>query len=114
VPPFSTKNAWEQRKVTACQVVRHGGWHVMFYIGFRDVDHAQIGIARSRDGITGWQRHPDNPILSPTPGSWDADACYKPFAILAGNRWMLWYNGRRGSVEQIGLATHDGEDLGFK
>jgi len=26
---------------------------------------------------------------------------------------MLWYNGRRGSDEQIGLATHAGEDLGF-
>lgn len=107
------KVEWEQHKVTACQVVRHGGWHVMFYIGFRDVHHAQIGVARSRDGITGWQRHPANPIIRPTGGAWDADACYKPFAILDGNRWLLWYNGRRGHVEQIGLAIHDGEDLGF-
>jgi hypothetical protein len=30
-----------------------------------------------------------------------------------GRRWQLWYNGRRGVVEQIGLALHDGEDLGF-
>ncbi len=107
------KIEWERLKVTACQVVRHGGWHVMFYIGFRDVDHAQIGIARSRDGITGWQRLAANPIIRPGAGAWDADACYKPFAILDGNRWLIWYNGRRGSVEQIGLATHDGEDLGF-
>jgi hypothetical protein len=26
---------------------------------------------------------------------------------------LLWYNGRRGGVEQIGAAIHDGEDLGF-
>jgi len=26
---------------------------------------------------------------------------------------MLWYNGRHGWLEQIGLAIHDGEDLGF-
>jgi hypothetical protein len=42
-----------------------------------------------------------------------ADACYKPFAILDGGRWMLWYNGRRGDAEQIGLAVHEGEGLGF-
>ena len=107
------KNAWEQHKVTACQVLKHGDWYYMFYIGFRDVDHAQIGIARSRDGITGWQRHPDNPIISPTPGGWDEDAVYKPSAIFDGHRWLLWYNGRRGGVEQVGVAIHEGEDLGF-
>ena len=61
------RNSWEQAKVTACQVVRHGDWHYMFYIGFRDVDHAQIGIARSRDGITNWERHSANPVIRPTP-----------------------------------------------
>ncbi len=29
------------------------------------------------------------------------------------NRWMLWYNGRRGGFEQTGLAIHPGCDLGF-
>ncbi|MGO9202308.1 MAG: family 43 glycosylhydrolase [Limisphaerales bacterium] len=107
------KNPWEQYKVTACQVVRQGPWHYMFYIGFRDLDHAQIGLARSRDGLTDWQRHPANPILSPTPKAWDHDACYKPCAIFDGRNWLLWYNGRHGNVEQIGLATHPGPDLGF-
>jgi hypothetical protein len=85
----------------------------MFYIGFRDEHHAQIGIARSRDGITGWQRHRDNPIIRPGPGQWDRDAVYKPYAVFDGRRWLLWYNGRKGGVEQIGLALHPGEDLGF-
>jgi hypothetical protein len=30
----------------------NGGWYYVFYIGFEDVDHAQICLARSRDGIT--------------------------------------------------------------
>jgi predicted GH43/DUF377 family glycosyl hydrolase len=107
------KNTWEKDRVTACQVVRQGGWYVMFYIGFADRDHAQIGLARSRDGITGWERHPANPILRPTKGAWDEDAVYKPYAIFDGRQWLLWYNGRRGGVEQIGVATHEGEDLGF-
>ncbi len=33
-------NRWEQYKVTACQVMEWKGWYVMFYIGFRDIDHA--------------------------------------------------------------------------
>lgn len=104
---------WEQHKVTACQVVPHGDWFYMFYIGFRDVDHAQIGLARSKDGITGWKRLASNPIISPKRDAWNADACYKPFAIFdaATARWMLWYNGRHGSIEQIGLAVHPGENL---
>jgi predicted GH43/DUF377 family glycosyl hydrolase len=107
------KHAWEKDRVTGCQVIRQGGWHVMFYIGFRDEAHAQIGIARSRDGITGWQRHRANPIIRPGKGKWDQDAVYKPYAIYDGKQWLLWYNGRKGGVEQIGLARHRGKDLGF-
>jgi predicted GH43/DUF377 family glycosyl hydrolase len=107
------KNAWEKDRVTACQVVKQGDAHVMFYIGFSDKDHAQIGLARSKDGVTDWERHPANPIIRPGKGRWDADAVYKPYAIFDGKRWRLWYNGRRGGAEQIGVATHDGEDLGF-
>jgi predicted GH43/DUF377 family glycosyl hydrolase len=63
------KNAWEKDRVTGCQVVRHGGWYVMFYIGFRDQHHAQIGLARSKDGVTNWQRHRANPIIRPAGAS---------------------------------------------
>ncbi|MDR3709876.1 MAG: hypothetical protein P4L33_16390 [Capsulimonadaceae bacterium] len=112
-PVFSSDRAlaWEQQKVTACQIVRHGGWHYMFYIGFRNVHQAAIGIARSRDGIMGWERLPQNPVISPTPGAWDGEAVYKPTALWDGSQWKLWYNGRQGHVEQIGLATRLGEDL---
>jgi predicted GH43/DUF377 family glycosyl hydrolase len=105
---------WEKHKVTACQVVRRGDWYYLFYIGFRDVDHAQIGLARSRDGLTAWERHPANPILRPGRDRWDHDAVYKPATVFDGRRWLLWYNGRRGNTEQIGLAIHEGEDLGFE
>ena len=107
------QNDWEKERVTACQVVRDGDWHLMFYIGFRDVHRAQIGVARSRDGITGWQRHPANPIIRPGHDQWDHDAVYKPFAIYDGQQWLLWYNGRKGGSEQIGVALHPGRDLGF-
>jgi len=121
---------WEQHKVTACQIVKMDDWYIMFYIGFENEDLARIGIARSRDGITHWQRHPENPIISPGPvergrggpgsgirgaAAWDGDACYKPFAIYSPeeDKWRLWYNGRRGGPEQIGMAFREGKDLGF-
>jgi len=104
-------NDWEKHKVTACQVIQRDGWHIMFYIGFRDLDHAQIGLARSRDGITGWERHSANPIVRPGAGKWDNDACYKPFAIFDGSKWLLWYNGRHGNAEQIGVVMREDPDL---
>jgi len=107
------KNPWEQHKVTACQVEKRGDWYLMFYIGFRDEGTAQIGLARSKDGITNWQRHPANPVIFPGKNKWDHHACYKPYAIFDGTKWLLWYNGRRDHLEQIGVAFHEGEDLGF-
>ncbi len=106
-------NPWEKHKVTACQVEKRGDWYVMFYIGFEDEPTARICLARSKDGITNWQRHPANPIIFPGKGKWDHDACYKPFAIFDGKKWLLWYNGRHGALEQIGVVFHEGEDLGF-
>ncbi|MDR2148034.1 MAG: family 43 glycosylhydrolase [Tannerella sp.] len=114
-PVFSAdpSKEFEKYKVTACQVVKRKNDYLMFYIGFADINFAQIGMARSKNGIDNWERYSGNPIISPTPGTWDANACYKPFAIPEKNRWLLWYNGRNGSVEQIGLAIHYGADLGF-
>ena len=118
------QSAWEQHKVTACQVIPDADGYTMLYIGFENVQHAQIGLARSEDGITGWVRNPANPIIrTSTRGSgndWDCNACYKPFAVFDGTKWLLWYNGRRGSsatdgggLEQIGVAIWEGEGLGF-
>jgi len=67
----------------------------------------------SKDGITGWERHPKNPIIIPSENEWDEDSCYKPYAVFDGHVWRLWYNGRLGGLEQIGMAIHEGDDLGF-
>ena len=109
------KTTWEQHKVTAGQLVKRGEWFYLFYIGFENEHLARIGVARSKDGVTNWERMKNNPIVSPTTDDWDADACYKPFVIYdeQADLWRLWYNGRKGGVEQIGVVFHKGEDLGF-
>lgn len=109
-----TAHPFEQDRVGACQVIKRDGWHYMFYIGYEDIDTARICLARSRNGITQWERLPF-PIVSPTRDDWDADACYKPCAVWdeKNSRWLLWYNGRHEHDEYIGLVIHDGPELGF-
>jgi predicted GH43/DUF377 family glycosyl hydrolase len=113
------ESSWESARTTACQVLMHQGWHVMFYIGFDGNGVARIGLARSKDGIANWQQNPHNPILSPDAETWDGDSVYKPFALYENGGWKLWYNGRSLKNnkfkyrEQIGLATCPQEDLGF-
>ena len=107
---------YEQNRVGACQIIKENGWHYIFYIGYEDIDTARICVARSKNGISNWERLPANPIVSPTLGGWDESACYKPYVLWDGenDRWMLWYNGRKaGAYEYIGLVTHEGRDLGF-
>ncbi len=104
---------WECHKVTACHVFRHRDYYWMFYIGFRNEDYAQIGIARSKNGITNWERSHLNPIVAPDADAWDGEACYKPYVMFDGKKWNLWYNGRRGTKEQIGLVTNDSEMFEF-
>jgi hypothetical protein len=65
------------------------------------------------DGLTNGERHPDNPFLRPDPGKWDGEGVDKPFVIFYHGNGYLWYNGRQGGLEQIGLAFHPGLDLGF-
>jgi hypothetical protein len=105
---------WESAKVTACSVRRLGQWYYMFYIGFKDEHTAAIGIAKSRNGISSWLRNRDNPIIRHGAVlAWDGAAVYKPVPVIEPDRWLLWYNARRRSTEQIGLASHAGLDLGF-
>jgi beta-1,2-mannobiose phosphorylase / 1,2-beta-oligomannan phosphorylase len=105
---------WEQAKTTACQVIKRKNDYLMFYIGFKNPYYAQIGMARSKDGISNWERYKDNPIIRHGKG-WDSEAVYKPFAIAdsINNRWLLYFNARSSDHEQIGIAIHNGLDLGF-
>ncbi len=115
-PIFTARpgSGWEEQKVTACQVLQYSGYYYMFYIGFQDIHTASIGFARSKDGITHWERSPLNPILrrGTLPRDWDFDSVYKPFAMqLKSGSWLLWYNGRNTDIEKIGVAIHPAGSL---
>ncbi|MBE6725422.1 MAG: hypothetical protein E7576_09575 [Ruminococcaceae bacterium] len=97
---------YEQERIGACDVLKEDdGGYLMFYIGYRDIHTACVCAARSKDGITGWERVPENPLVMPTPDAWDAESCYKPTVVQADDgTYRLWYNGRRGGAEFIGYA----------
>lgn len=106
--PVLTKflaHEWEKAKVGGCDVkIRDDGKYVMYYIGYQNEDVARICLATSSDGIV-WERKDNNLILAPTRNGWDSDATYKPSYLEHNNKAYLWYNGRKGSLERIGLAT---------
>lgn len=98
------KHKWEKEKVGGCDVVlEDDDTYTMYYIGYQNIDLARICFATSFDGIH-WIRPENNLILSPSKSSWDSDACYKPAVVRQNNKVYLWYNGRRGDFEYIGLA----------
>ena len=109
---------WERNKTAACHVLKWDGWYYMFYIGFIHVDRAAIGLARSKDGITGWERYSQNPIIAPDKGKFDEKAVYKPYVMKNDTGWIMWYNGAMYIPdseeivrEQIGVAYLKRENL---
>ena len=105
-------NEYEQNRIGGCQVLPYKDGYLMFYIGYEDIHTARICGAWSPDGLTRWKRFESNPLVSPEEGKWDSNACYKPSVVYEedNDRWLLWYNGRRGGEEYIGLVIHDGEN----
>ena len=113
-PIYVRGGGWERDRVGGCEVHRmDDGSYAMFYIGYSDIHTAHVGVAFSKDGITGWKRYEHNPIVVPEKGTWDAQACYKPtvYRDVKNNKWHLWYNGRSDRKEYIGYVIHEGLDI---
>lgn len=102
----SGEDKYDQYKVGACDVVKlSDNQYVMYYIGYQNIDIARICKAYSEDGIH-WVRSNNNPQISPSKGSWDSDAVYKPTVCISkkNDKIMMWYNARKGRKEYIGQA----------
>ena len=52
-----------------------------------------------------WAKYAANPVLIPTPGSWDADYVTTPRVIYDGTIYRMWYQGGFSGVSRIGYAT---------
>jgi predicted GH43/DUF377 family glycosyl hydrolase len=110
------ESPWEADRVAGAHVFPKDGYLYAAYIGFADgFENSSIGIARSVDGID-WDRHAGNPVITHgAPGDFDSINVYKPFVVVDGDEWRMWFNGSaplKGTdrhpdnrVEQIGYAS---------
>jgi beta-1,2-mannobiose phosphorylase / 1,2-beta-oligomannan phosphorylase len=110
------ESSWESERVAGAHVFEKDGYLYAAYIGFADgFEESSIGIARSRDGID-WQRHAGNPVITHgDPGDFDSINVYKPFVVIDGDRWRMWFNASApisgtdrdldNRIEQIGYAS---------
>lgn len=69
----------------------------------------KIGLATSDDGLS-WTKNENNPVLSPTAGTWDAEGLptwgIDPWGIIkVDSAYYLWYNTIGVSPRATGLAT---------
>lgn len=109
-PIYTPSTGWEDYKLGSFQVTRLGEWHYAFYNALqRDPYVGRIGMARSRDGLTNWERHPANPVLGPDrPCTWNSALVYKPTALWDAQqqRWHVWFNASMllNAEERIGHA----------
>jgi predicted GH43/DUF377 family glycosyl hydrolase len=112
-PVTTPSTGWEDYLIGSSQVVRVEDWFYAFYLGFqREPYTGRIGMARSRDGVSGWEKDPDNPSLGPVrPCSWNGAIVYKPAPLLdeANGCWHGWFNASAvlNSSERIGHAWSD-------
>lgn len=75
----------------------------MYYHGFSGTVH-QIGLATSPNGLD-WTKYPGNPIMTPTPGAWDANSVRVPMVWKENGAYHMMYTGLGSGGYQIGYAV---------
>lgn len=99
---------WESLGVSQAKVLFDNGQYKMWYNAMSGGPFVVTCYATSPDGLV-WTKSNANPVLVPTPGSWDA-ATTQPGAIIKeGQIYKLYYFGWRNKDENwhIGLATSE-------
>lgn len=103
----------------SCCVVKQDNWHYLFYVDLKISadhypNHGCICLARSRDGVHMWEKHPDNPVVAPSDVWWDFSGVERPCVIPAACGYAMWYGGENRSKYmhnthlESGIAVHEG------
>lgn len=86
------KNAWEE--LVTCNPAawyEDGTFYLLYRAAGNDKDHfIHLGLATSSDGFN-FKRYSDKPVLSPTPGNYDAGCCEDPRLVKFDNEFFLTY-----------------------
>ncbi len=76
---------------------------VLIIVLFGSILHNLIPDAQAEGSE--WVKYPANPILTSTPGSWDADYTIQPRVLYLGNLFRMYYVGSRQGILGIGYGT---------
>ncbi len=94
------------------QVIREAGRFWMFYVHYDEErpPNACLELATSSDGLS-WEAHPESPVLTPSPGSWDAWRASYHSIVKVGDTFYLYYTGIRKTFSDYGIGLATSQDL---
>jgi predicted GH43/DUF377 family glycosyl hydrolase len=97
---------WDCHAVAAPIVWRDDEGYHMLYQGWREKSGPRLaGLAESDDGLR-WQRAANEPVMTPTAGSWDEGGFEAGCLLKISNEYHLYYSGLGPDGKfRIGLAT---------
>jgi len=104
VLPVGAAGSIDDNGILGCSVLKRTIQWEMFYAG-GDGDSTSICYATSSDGII-WNKHPLNPVLSPSKDPLAYDLLEVPSIVLFNDRYFLYYD-YGVFANGIGLATAD-------
>ena len=98
---------WDSGARYVTEVLRCGNEYYMWYAGGLAPNEAwRVGIAVSPDGVNDWDQVPQNPVLNPTAGAWDATFVESGTVMLRDGEFVMWYDGGNFvNPVKIGRAT---------
>lgn len=90
---FGPSQPWENGWVFDESVWHDNGMYYMLYAG-SPIGSRKIGFAWSYDGLH-WTKDPNNPILSPVPGTWENQEVFWPSTIIKmeDGSYRVYYQG---------------------
>jgi hypothetical protein len=108
-PVLISSADWEGDWIFAVSVIYDEGTFKAWYtagsvLTSEGILVAKIGYATSSDGII-WTKHAGNPVLTPTPGSFDSVSVSWASVVKVGGKYYMYYRGYNGGENHIGLAT---------
>jgi beta-xylosidase len=84
---------WEGAVVEGPYLLKRGGWFYMFYAGGaccgRECTYGE-GVARSRTLLSGWEKHPANPIIRPD-AQWKCPGHGSVVTDASGQSYLMYH-----------------------
>ncbi len=96
-------STWEAQSVFAPCVIFDGNAFKMWYNASGQYVQAG-GYAESNDGIH-WNKHQNNPVLTPVPNFWESNAVGINTVVRTNGLYQMWYGGGDGSISRLGYAV---------